>query len=159
MEISKRDLAILTNLRHDSRMTLTNLSKKTGVPISTIFERLKQFRNSGLIKFIALADFGRLGFITRVLVAVKVDKSIRSKLEEYLSKHLYVNSLLRINNGFNYMIEGIFKDMAGAEEFVEDLEDKFRIKKAVVYHVLGDMMRESFLSDNTKAEVILNGDV
>jgi len=158
MKLSKRDMAILTNLRQDARITLTSLSKKTGIPISTVFERLKQFSKSGLVKFIAIADFARLGFITRVLVIVKVDKSIRSKVEEYLSKHLYVNNLLRINKGFTF-IEGIFRDMAGAEDFVEDLEDKFGIKEAVVYHVLGDIMRESFLADDIKAEVILNGNV
>ena len=159
MELSKRDLAILTNLRQDARITLTRLSKKTGIPISTIFERLKVFVNSGLVKFIAFADFARLGFITRVLVAVKVDRKIRNEVLEYLSKNLYVNNLLRINNGFSFMVECIFKDLAGAEEFVEDLEDKFKIKKAVVYHVLGDIMRENFLADDIKSEVILNGNV
>ena len=159
MELSKRDMAILTNLRQDARITLTRLSKKTGIPISTIFERLKVFVNSGLVKFIAFADFARLGFVTRVLVAVKVDRRKRDEVRNYLVKHLNMNNVQRINNGFTFLAEAIFAHMEEAEDFVEDLESRFKIRKMRVFHILGDISRERFLTDKSKTEVILNGNV
>ena len=155
--LAERDIRIISQLRKDGRMTLTELSKRTGVPVSTAFERLKALRSKGLVKFTALVDFGSLGFNSRVFLAIKVNKGMREKAEEYLTGHSQVNSVYRINNGFTLMIDGVFRDnMREAEDFIEELESRFRIRKREVFFILGEVKREAVLSDSV-SEVIQGG--
>lgn len=155
--ITERDIEIISNLRQDARMTLTKMAKQTGTPISTVYERLKLFRENGLVKPTALVDFSKLGFTSRIMVAIKVDKDIRTHVEEFLVKHLQVNTVSRINNGFTFMFDAMFLDMQEAEEFVEELEQKFKIGKKMLFYVIGEVTRETFLSDPAMLEVVLNG--
>jgi len=146
--LSKADLLMISCLRKDSRIKLTDLSRKTGMPVSTIYEKLKRFRASGLIRLTAIVDYRRLGFLTRVMIAVKVDRDIRESFSEYLVGSRNVNSILRVNNGFTFMVDGIFKDMNGAEDFIEDMEERFDIKKKMVFYVIDEVERERFFTES-----------
>ncbi len=157
--LSKADLLMISCLRKDSRVKLTTLSRKIGMPISTIYEKLKRFRADGLIRLTALVDFRRLGFSTRVVIAFKVDRDIRRDVEEYLVGSRNVNSILRINNGFTFMVDGIFKDMTMAVDFLEDVEERFDIKKKMVFYVIDEIERERFFSESDMIDVVLNGEV
>ena len=64
-KMNKKDLLIVSHLRRDGRTSLTELSKKTRIPISTIFDRLKQNKNNFIKKHTALIDFAKLGYNTR----------------------------------------------------------------------------------------------
>ena len=92
--ITKRDMEIISHLRQDARMKLRDLSKKTGYPVSTAFERLKKFRTDGLVKPIALVDFAQIGFVSRITVAIQVDREIRDHAEKYLVNHMNINTVL-----------------------------------------------------------------
>ena len=140
--VSERDLAIISQLRSDGRMTLTQMSRNLRIPISTLHERLKWLRSSELIKLTALTDFEGLGgFGTRALIAIKVDRDARADVEEFL-KHPRVNSLLRVNNGYTFMIE-LIMHMRDSGDFLEDLTVRFRIPKKMGFYVLGEGKRES----------------
>ncbi len=145
--LSKADLLMICCLRKNSRIKLTDLSRKTGMPVSTIYEKLKRFRADGLVRLIGLVNYRILGFSTRVLIAVKVEREIRESFSEYLVGSKNVNSILRVNNGFTFMVDGIFESMDGAEDFIEDLEERFDIKKKMVFYVMDEIVRERFFSE------------
>ena len=52
-----KDLLIISCLRENSRNNLTNISKMTGIPISTIFDWLKKYEGSIIKKHTALLSF------------------------------------------------------------------------------------------------------
>ena len=110
-KLGKRELSIISYLRQDARMKLTDLSRKTQTAVSTVFERIKRFRESGLIRLTALLDFADLGFFSRIMVAVKVDREIREEIEDYLAGHPNINTVLHVNNGFSLVFEALFRDM------------------------------------------------
>ncbi len=74
-------------------------------------------------------------------------------LQEYLLKHNNVNSLYRINNGYDFMLECIFHNMKELEDFTESLQRNFKVKKCDTYFVIDDIKRESFLADPNIVEV------
>ncbi len=152
--LSKTDLLMISCLRRDSRIKLTTLSRKTGMPISTAYERLKMFRASGLIRLTTLIDFKRLGFSTRVMMALRVDRNIRGDIEKYLIANRFVNSIQRVNNGY-FVIDGVFTNMNGAEDFLVDLEERFDIKKKQVFYVIDEVERESFFVESDMIDVVL----
>ena len=142
----KHNLRVLSHLRQDARIQLTTMSKLTGVPVSTLFDWLKA--GQGVItKHTCLLDFTKLGFHTRVNMSLKVEQAHKDIVREYLLKHPSINSLYRINSGFDFMAEGIFMHIKDAEDFFEELETKFQILEKKTCFIVEDIKREGFLSD------------
>jgi len=152
--VPKNDLKIISELRKNARETLTRMSKTTSIPISTIYDRLR-YHHTGLIKkHTALLDFNSLGFNAVANVAIKVKRDDREKIKEYLVKHHNVNSVYKINNNFDFMIEVIFRHIKELEDFLEGLDDKFKIKTKQTYYIIDDIMREAFLTNPDVLDMI-----
>ena len=144
-QMSKKDLLLVSHLRQNARETMTNMSRGTGIPISTIFDKIKRFEKEFITKHSALIDFDALGYHVRTNVMLKVDAKARKDLEAYLKKDQRVNSAYRINNGFDYMFEAVFKDARDMQKFTDELEEKFTIKDKEVFYVIDELKREAFL--------------
>lgn len=142
--MNSKDLKIISQLRNNARMSLTDMSKKIHMPVSTIFDRLKS--NELVVKHTSLLDFPKLGF-TKANVLLKVEREDKESLKEFLAKNQAVNSFYRINNGFDFMLECIFRQMKDLEEFSDLLESRFKIREIKSFFVIEDIKRESFMAD------------
>jgi DNA-binding Lrp family transcriptional regulator len=149
--MSEKDMQILSMLRKNGRETLTVMSKETQIPISTIFDRVAKFNRKIITKYTGLVDFQELGFNARACVMIKANNSTKERLYDYLSNHQNVNSIYKINNGFDFMIDIVFRNVRNLEEFLQTLEDKYRAKDRIVYYIIDEMKQEEFL---TKPEVM-----
>ncbi|HLC55368.1 MAG TPA: Lrp/AsnC ligand binding domain-containing protein [Candidatus Nanoarchaeia archaeon] len=146
--INKKELLILLELRRNARETLTTISKRTGVPVSTIFDKLKHNMNHLVKKHTSLIDFSQLGYGVRMQVALKVHKDYREEAREFLLKHPYVNSAYRVNNGYHYLVDVVLKDLTHVERFLEELENNFRIEEKQVFYIIDELKQEAFLDNN-----------
>ena len=145
--MNPKDLKIIAYLRKDARIPLTRLSRKTNIPVSTIFDRLKAKEKDVIVKHTSLLDFGKLGYHTRANIAVRVDREDKDKLKEHLLKNPLVNSVYRINNGYDFMIEGVFKQIKDMEEFIDTLEQRFKILDKKTFFIIEDLKKEEFMAD------------
>ena len=152
--VSKKDLLIIANLRNNARATLTMISKRTNIPISTIYDRLKNHSGGLIKKHTTLLDFSKLGFNTRANITLKVDRKIRDDVKNFLIKHQNINSVYKINNGYDFLIEAIFKHIKDLEDFMELMEEKFKIKSKQVYYVIDEIKRENFLTDPNMIDMV-----
>ena len=141
-------------LRQNARETLTKLSRKTNVPISTIYDKLKQYENDIIKKHTSLLDFNRLGYTTRATIMLKVDKEIKMDIREFLTNSRSINSIFKINNGFDFLLEGIFREIKDLEDFLDRLDEKFKIKNKQVYYIIEDIKREGFMADPTLLDMV-----
>ncbi|MBS3095129.1 Lrp/AsnC family transcriptional regulator [Candidatus Woesearchaeota archaeon] len=145
--IKKNELVLLSHLRKNARETLTKISRDTRIPVSTIFDRLKKYDNDLIKKSTILLDFSKLGYSTRVSLMLKVAKNQREKVKDFLIKENRVNSFYRVNNNFDFIMEGIFINMQEFQDFVEDLEEKFDIREKQMFYILEDIKKEEFMSN------------
>lgn len=152
--LSKKELLLMAYLRQNARETLTKLSRKTNVPISTIYDKLKQYENDIIKKHTSLLDFNRLGYTTRATIMLKVDKEIKMDIREFLTNSRSINSIFKINNGFDFLLEGIFKEIKELEDFLDRLDEKFKIKNKQVYYIIEDIKREGFMADPTLLDMV-----
>lgn len=152
--MKRKDLLLISNLRNNARETLTNMSKKIKMPISTIFDRLRTHQKGIIEKHTTLINFGELGFSTRATITVKVGKKQRDDLRKHLETHLNVNSVYKINNGYDFLVEVVFKGLKEMEEFIESLEEDYRIKTQV-YYIIEDIKRESFLTEPSMIDLVV----
>nr|MCK4929862.1 Lrp/AsnC family transcriptional regulator [Nanoarchaeota archaeon] len=144
--LKKSDILLLTFLRQDSRQTLTRISKKTRIPISTLYDKLKQHEKSLILKHTTLIDFSKLGYNSRAKIMLSTPREERSKLRSFLREHSSINSLFKINNGYDFLAEGVFENVKELEDFMEMLEEKFSLQEKKVFYVIEDVKRESFLA-------------
>ena len=152
--ISTKDMVMVAHLRKNARETLTEMSKKTNIPVSTLYDKLKVHEKELIQKHTCLVDFTKLGFNTKAQILIKVDRDVREEVREYLLKEFNVNSVYKINSGYDFMIEGIFKHVKDMEDFLEKLDEKFKLKEQQVYYVIEDVKREGFLSDPQLVEMV-----
>ncbi len=152
--IANKDLEIISHLRRNARQKLTLLSRKTKIPVSTIYDKIKSHEEGLIVGHTSLINFAVLGFATRANITIKVPREVRDEVKTYLSKHQNINSLFKINNGFDFLMEGIFRHIKDLEDFLEALEAKFKVQDKRVYYIIEDLKREAFLSQPDLLKIV-----
>jgi DNA-binding Lrp family transcriptional regulator len=148
MTHNEKDLLILSQLRRNARMKLTDMSKATKIPVSTLFDRIILYKDRGLVKkYTALVRFEDFGYKARALVIFSAkNREDREKLFELLDKHRNVNCLFKVNNGWDYMAEVVFPGIKEVEDFLDDVEEKVRLKNKKIFYVIDELKKEEFLA-------------
>ena len=143
--IKRKDLLILSYLRNNARQRLTSISRRTHIPVTTIYDNVRRYEKKFIVKHASLLDFRKLGFNAKTKVALKVNGS-RAELLSYLQEHPNVNSLYRTDSEYDLMAELVFRELRDVDEFMETLNSKFDIEKSVVFNITEDLKREEFMS-------------
>jgi len=143
--IKQADLKLISALRKNARESLTTISRNSRIPISTLFDRLKQQEGSIIMKHTTLLDFAKLGYNCRANLLLGVEREQRDKLISYLKAHPAINNLFKINNGFDLMAEVVFNNVKELEEFYEEMEKTFKINEKKTFYVIDDIKREAFM--------------
>jgi DNA-binding Lrp family transcriptional regulator len=151
---TRKDILLMTYFRRNARENLTQISRWTSIPVSTIFDRLREFEKGLIQRHTTLVDFKRLGFDIRVNILFKVSKDSREDFREFLVSNENINSIYRINSGFDYFVEGIFRDMSDLQRFT-DLLERFKIEAKQELFILEDIKRESFLTNEMHAKLLI----
>lgn len=136
-----QELRILQELRKNSRRSLTDISDKTSIPLSTVFKKVDKFEKDLVRRYVSLIDFNMLGWSIRINLVLK--SKDRESLKKFLSEHKNVNSLCRISQGFDFFVETVFPSMLEFENFMEELNDKVSDKK--IFHIIEDLRKEDFV--------------
>ena len=154
--LDKKEMLILANLRKNSRETLTKISKQTSIPVSTIYDKLKIYETSFIKKHTSILDFSKLGYHTRATMLIKVANNYREKLREHLLLDKSLNTVYRINNGYDFMLEGIFKELREVDLFLDKLEKDYGVTEKYVYYIIDEVKKEDFLSSPEYLKIITN---
>lgn len=83
--LSDDDLMILRELQEDGRISYTSLSKKTGIPSSTLHDKTKRLISDGVIKkFTVVIDGEKIGLNNIAIIGVQTGakefKNVAEKL-------------------------------------------------------------------------------
>jgi|TARA_Y100000310_G_C20636746_1_gene791576 Lrp/AsnC family transcriptional regulator for asnA, asnC and gidA len=138
-----KNLKLINQLRKNSRENLTMLSRNTGIPISTVYEKLK--KTDLIKKYTCLLNFEKIGYHGRSVYLVKVNINERNHLEEYLRLNCNVNNLSIINNGYDFIFDVVFKNLKEISDFTKEIEEKFSILSINSHPIIEDIKREDFL--------------
>ena len=143
--MNPKTLQFLTHLRENSREKLTTISKKTNIPISTLFDLLKELQGGLVTKSTVLLDFSKLGFHTRAKVFLKVNNEDKEKLRNHLNLNPNVNTIFKINNSWSFLIETVHKNIKELDSFLEKLHEKFMIENQQIHYLIDEVKREGFV--------------
>lgn len=144
--LSYKELELISCFRNNARDTLTKISKRTGVPISTIFDKLRKYQKDLIVKHTSLLDFNKLGFSVVVKSFIKLGRGQRKELTEFLMNNEHVNNMTAISNRYDFLVELVFKDLKELKEFTEKI-DSFGIQEKEDFYVIEYLKKESFLTN------------
>ncbi len=90
--IDKKDIKILNELKQNGRMSAQEISKKTGIPVTTVFNRVKRMEKSSVIKkYSVVLDEGKTGRNIAAYVLITVDYNLLKK--KHISQHELASKL------------------------------------------------------------------
>ncbi len=131
---------------------MTRMSRKTGIPVSTIFDKVRNYKKSFVERFTCLFKFGELGFKSHSFTVFSVNRDRRNELKKFLLASPSVNALYRINHKFDFLVDMIFKDIQELEDFFDIIDDEFAVRPKHIFYVVNDIGRELFLSREVKKQ-------
>lgn len=149
----RKDLLLVTYFRNNARENLTRISRMTSIPVSTIFDKLREYERGLIRKHTTIVDFKKLGFDIRITLLFKVARDAKSAFKDFLMEHDNVNSVFRVSNGFDYVVDAVFRNMDDLQDFMAAV-DSFNIEDKQELFVIEDIKREEFLSDRGRADAL-----
>ncbi len=141
-------LHLIGHLRDNAREKLTCISKKTSIPISTLFDGLKELK--GITKSTILLDFVKFGYETRAHIFLQVPQAQKESIQKHLLCHHHVNNMYKLHGEWDFEIETVHTTLRDLDKFLETLNSKFEITNREVHHIVCDLKREAFLSRSSQ---------
>lgn len=146
--MNTKDKVLLCHLRNNARTPLTILSRRTKIPVSTLYDRIKLNEKKNIIKkHTTLLNFDKIGFPVRAVLEFDIEHAEIETFCTFLSKHQNVNNAYRINNKYNYLVEGVFEDIKSTDDFLNEVEQKFNVKNKELHFIIDDITIEKFMTN------------
>ena len=154
--MNKKDWIIAAHLRQNSRIPLTELSRKTSIPVSTLFDHIKTQEGTLYTKHIALMNFTALGYSTKAHLLLRAPKQAKETVQRFLEAHWNVNTIYRINNKYDFLAECVFKHMKEFQDFLDTLDQRYGVKDIQVHYIIDEIKREAFLTDPAVIDYLMD---
>jgi len=144
--ITEKDVKILSHLRNNARKKITEIAKETGISATTIYDRVRTHEKSLVKRYVTMIDFTKIGLHATTNFAIKCAREDREKLSNFLVNHENINSLHRVNYGFDFLAEGIFRNIKESQQFGEQLEKEYQIDQILLFNIIEELKKEGLLS-------------
>ncbi|MBW3017871.1 Lrp/AsnC ligand binding domain-containing protein, partial [Candidatus Woesearchaeota archaeon] len=83
-------------------------------------------------------------------IFIRVEKQDKERLKNLLIFADNVNSIYRINGGWDFIIETVHRSIKELDDFLEDLGREVCIQEKEIHYLIEDIKREEFLSNGGK---------
>ena len=125
-QIDEKDRRILDVLVEDSDLSIQKISKRTGIPITTVHNRIKRLKKNGIIKnYTVNLDYHKLGkdILAFILVTVDQKSMASSNMDQYevlreCKKHANVEEANLITGRSDILLKARFENLDQLTEFV-----------------------------------------
>ena len=141
--VDAKEKALIALLRKNSRISLLEMSRKTGIPLSTVHDRMRKIEEKGYLSHVSLLDFTKVGAGIHLFISFDANRN-REDVLLFLSEHPSVNSIFQVDSGNRFLIETVFRNIKEMQEWNEKV-DAFGISGRREHQVIEPIKRESFL--------------
>ncbi len=143
--MKSRELSLIMHLRNDCRKSLSLIGREINVPVTTLFSMLKEMEKDVIKKYACLVDLQRFGYGVRICLAIKCRDKNKEEVKNFIINNKNIDSVFRTNNGYDFFIEAVFRNVGDMESFLEQLDD-LKPKKKVLHHIVEEYKKEDFLT-------------
>lgn len=146
----RRDLALLAELRADSRKSITEYSFNTGMALTTVYRRLDSVSRRYVKKYVSMVDFVETGFNVRALFFIRARN--KKKLAGFLNCEVGLNNLYRVSGDADFLAEMVFCNNLDCEDFTDRMSMQDFVDSFAKSDILETVMVEdiSFLNKQAR---------
>ena len=127
-KLDEKDLAILTLIQENSKLTANQIAKKINTPITTVFAKIKRMEEIGVIRgYNAVLDSNKLGKGTTAFILASVSygskegaQQSQRKIAKEIAKFPEVQEAHIITGDWDILIKVREKEVAAIGKFVID---------------------------------------
>jgi len=151
-QLDDLDLEILTELGKNSKAPLKNISKKLGVPASTIHTRIKRLEKNKVIRtYVPKIDYKKIGVEILAFVMISFDKSQTNlDQEEVAQKIAKVPNVQEVNiiaGQFDILLKIRAKSIDDLGKLVvKRLKNINGVGHTITYIVLNNVIEKNFIA-------------
>ena len=128
-KLDDKDKKILKQLYVDARMSLTELSRKTGIPVDTVKYRIDKMENAKVLEYQTVIDPELIGYpiLNEVyLQLVNFSMEEQERLKKHVKSNPYIIYGAKLAGKHDYIIAIIAKDMKQFDAIFSDFKNKFQ---------------------------------
>ncbi len=122
MSLDKIDYNILKLLQNDAKQTNKEISNKTGLSVTAVYERIKKLERENIIeKYVALVNKNNVEKSFMVLCRIKLEKHSKAYLTYFETQVGKIDEVLEcynITGDYDYLLKILVKDMDAYREFM-----------------------------------------
>lgn len=121
------DLALLSELRENSKQSVRQLAKKLGTHPNTVMQRIKNLEKEDVIqKYSTKINFRKIGYDLHTLIHIKVDKETRAdwNVLEGIKKMPLIVACYAITGEYDLFAVARARDRAELTDLVRSLNSK-----------------------------------
>ena len=130
ISLDEKDKAILEELHKDCRETLTNISRRTGIPVDTIRYRIDRMKEQEVFEYAVIVNPLKLGypiFNALYLQLTNFTQAREEQLRAYIQKHPHLVYSAKVMGKYDFVVGIVAQNMlafnAISNEFRTAFED------------------------------------
>jgi DNA-binding Lrp family transcriptional regulator len=142
----ENEIALLSIVRKNARKSLTEISRELDLPLTTIHDMVNRLESKNIIRgYTIVVNFFKTNFKIRAAMILKAKD--KEGLLRFLSAHPNVNTILKVANNYDFMVEVLFKDLLEYERFKEEISHFDTVEKNEI-HILETKKYEESVPGN-----------
>ena len=120
--LDEKDIAILNELKKDSRESFRKIARKLNVATTTVINKHKRLRDAGIIKKSTIEiDYEKMGYTLAALIDLRVSKGRLIEVEEKIAKRHNVYAVYDITGDSDSVILARFINRKELNDFIKSL--------------------------------------
>ncbi|RKQ14441.1 Lrp/AsnC family transcriptional regulator [Ureibacillus endophyticus] len=120
MKIDDIDKKILVELSNNSRLSMSELSRRVHLSSPSVTERVRQMESFGIIKKYTLEiDYEKIGLPIQCIIEATVKNGDYKKFKNFIESLPNVEFCYRVAGNACYMLKMQFESFSKAEEFID----------------------------------------
>ncbi len=115
-------------MNKDARMTLTKISRKTGIAIDTIKYRINEMKRKEIFNYAIIINPLKMGypiFNALYLELIHFTKKEEKSLSKYIESHPYLVYAGKLSGKYDFVVGIISKDMNQFDQIANEFKTKF----------------------------------
>ncbi|MBI3050990.1 Lrp/AsnC family transcriptional regulator [Candidatus Woesearchaeota archaeon] len=142
--LDSKDTSIISVLRQDAKLSTQQISKKTGIPITTVHNRIRKLQKAGVIKaYTIILDNKKIGKAVAAFILITVDykllkelKTTQYELAKKIRAHRLVEAASMVTGTSDIIIlvraSGVDELSEFVTKYLRNLEGVDRTQTAVI---------------------------
>ena len=129
MDIDKKDMKILKAISSESKITVSDVCKQTGLKRDSVEYRLKKMKQNGCIeRFKTIINPTALGLSNMTMVSIQLQNLTKEKekiFRNFIISHPNITSIFQLAGSWDYMILVVSKDSNHFNSILKEIRTSY----------------------------------